>query len=169
MFERTDTRAMPDRAGADEHAERLVVDGLRYWLAGYGSGSIDSWERAWSLYAGELARARVVVSGLSCYARALNGFAKCGFEMLASGCPRRCAHECLAVALVAAWQRGRREEAAGIADELVVAQGLPSTLEAAANFSDVLRRAELLLPHALDGGRLRCGLARHVPASATRH
>lgn len=109
------------------------MEGLRCWLAGYRDGRIDTWETAWSLYARTLgvARARAAVSALSCYARALNTWAKAGFEMMPSQCPGRCAHECLAIALVSAWQQGRREEAAGIADELVISGGLPETLEAA--------------------------------------
>jgi len=137
--------AAPTRA---DEAETLVVEGLRRWLAGYQTGSIECWETAWTLYAGRLGvnRARQAVTGLSCFARALNGWAKCGLSLLPYDCPHRCAHECLAVALVASWQRGDREAAANIAEELVVSGGLPFTLEAAANFADTLRRLDLVLP-----------------------
>ncbi|MBL6430835.1 MAG: hypothetical protein HPM95_05065 [Alphaproteobacteria bacterium] len=54
---------------------------MRRWIAGYQTGSIACWELAWNLYAAKLgvARARPVITGLGCYARALNGYAKCGF------------------------------------------------------------------------------------------
>ncbi len=152
-------------------AERLVVEGLRRWLAGYQTGSIECWELAWNLYAGRLGvtRARHAVSGLSDFARALNGWAKCGLSLLPYDCPHRCAHECLAVALVAAWQRGDREAATNIAEELVISGGLPFTLEAAANFADTLRRLDLVLPESpcvlCPHGRKR---ATHA-APATRH
>jgi hypothetical protein len=163
------TRLDAPARGAE--AETLVVEGLRRWLAGYQSGSIECWEMAWTLYAGRLGvtRARHAVSGLSAFARALNGWAKCGLSILPYDCPHRCAHECLAVALVAVWQRGDREAATNIAEELVISGGLPFTLEAAANFADTLRRLDLVLP---DNPCLACPhgqrLATHE-ASATRH
>lgn len=166
----TDQARIDDPARGAE-AETLVVEGLRRWLAGYQSGSIECWEMAWTLYAGRLGvtRARHAVSGLSAFARALNGWAKCGLSILPYDCPHRCAHECLAVALVAAWQRGDREAATNIAEELVISGGLPFTLEAAANFADTLRRLDLVLP---DHPCLACPrgqrLATHE-ASATRH
>jgi len=160
----------PASAPGDE-VETLVVEGLRRWLAGYQTGSIECWEMAWTFYAGRLgvSRARHAVTGLSCFARALNGWAKCGLSLMPYDCPHRCAHECLAVALVASWQRGDREAAANIAEELVISGGLPFTLEAAANFADTLRRLDLVLP---DPACLAC--RRPVPvathgAAETRH
>lgn len=171
MIERIDSRTAPGGGTADGGVERLVVEGLRRWLAGYHTGSIECWEMAWSLFASELgvARARAAVAGLSCYARALNGWAKGGFELMPYDCPRRCAHECLAVAMVAAWQRGRQEEAAAIADELVVSSGLPATLEAAANLADTLRRLDLLLPQGPCAAARGCGGPRPPAAAPTRH
>ncbi|MAB01134.1 MAG: hypothetical protein CMN87_07625 [Stappia sp.] len=171
MNGQTDNRGDPASGDPATGVERLVVEGLRCWLAGYRDGRIETWETAWSLFARTLGvtRARAAVSALSCYARALNTWAKVGFEMMPSECPGRCAHECLAIALVSAWQRGRREEAAGIADELVVSGGLPETLEAAANLADTLRRLDMVLPHGPGCfARALAGLAP-VPGNTTRH
>src|SRR3712207_1074375 len=38
----------------DRLPERLVVDGFRLWSAGYRTGDLGHWSRAWDLYAGEL-------------------------------------------------------------------------------------------------------------------
>ncbi|WP_349359188.1 hypothetical protein [Stappia sp.] len=159
----------PDACTGGE-AEHLVVEGLRRWLAGYQTGNISCWEDAWSLYAGRLgvARARVAVSGLSAYARAINGWAKCGFCLMPHDCPRRCAHEAMAVEALAAWQRGNREAATGIVEELVVSPGLPSTLEATAFFADSLRRVDLRLVSAALPPGARQIPRTHAP-SLTRH
>jgi hypothetical protein len=158
-------------ACADGETEHLVVEGLRRWIAGYQTGSIACWELAWNLYAAKLgvARARPVLTGLGCYARALNGYAKCGFCLLPYDCRRRCPHEDLAVGVVAAWQCGDRVAASGIVEELVVSPGLPATLEAAAHFADSLRRVDLTLPNALRHPSVSSLPARtHSPAE-TRH
>ncbi|MCA1242835.1 hypothetical protein LC092_10335 [Stappia stellulata] len=158
-------------ACAGGETERLVVEGLRRWIAGYQTGSIACWELAWNLYAAKLgvARARPVMTGLGCYARALNGYAKCGFCLLPYDCGRRCPHEALAVGVVAAWQCGDRDAASGLVEELVVSPGLPATLEAAAHFADTLRRVDLTLPNALLRPSVSTLPARtHSPAE-TRH
>ncbi|SDU48557.1 hypothetical protein [Stappia sp. ES.058] len=168
------TDTTPFHAGVpcvNGEAERLVVEGLRRWIAGYQTGSIACWELAWNLYAEKLGveRARPVMTGIGCYARALNGFAKCGFCLLPYDCKRRCPHEALAVGVVAAWQCGDREAASGIVEELVVGAGLPATLEAAAHLADNLRRVDLTL----SSGLLRPSVSSlpsctHSPV-ATRH
>ena len=151
-------------------AERLVVEGLRRWLAGYRTGDIGCWEEAWSLYAGALgvARARIVMAGLSGYARELSGWAKWGVSVQPYNCPCRSAHETLAVEAIAAWQRGAREAATGMVEELVVSNGLPAMLEATAFFADSLRRADLRLPSAVSVAPV-VGVQPTHTASETRH
>lgn len=152
-------------------AEQLVIEGLRRWLDGYRTGSIDCWERAWNLYACALGveRARATMTGLSCYARALNAWTKGGVHTLPYDCPRRCPQECLAVALVAASQAGDQMAAGELADELVLAPGLPAALETAAGFADALRGAKLFLPRRDALPCLWAGLAGACGPGATRH
>ncbi|MBA5775883.1 hypothetical protein H2509_01945 [Stappia sp. F7233] len=150
--------------------EDLVVDGLRHWLSGYATGSIECWELAWNLFATKLgpARARPAVAALSCYARAINGHFRGNFCLFPHGCPRRCADECLALELLAAVQSGDRPRAAALADRLVRADGLTLTLDAAAALGAALSALGLTLSSRSSDDALQ-GAADVDAANSTRH
>jgi hypothetical protein len=86
--------------------ERLVGIGFRFWLGGYASGNIDSWETAWNLYATELGacRARVAVQELGLWVGKIKDVSGRKITTLPPHCPGFCRDECVAISMVAASQ-----------------------------------------------------------------
>ncbi len=157
----------PAQTSGVDQAEYLVVEGLRRWLAGYATGSIECWELAWRLYAERLGqhRAGPAVSALSCFARTLNAHSRDDLRLFPYECPRFCKHECLSLALLGAWQIGERDTAAHYAEALVTQAGLPEALETGADFAQTLISLNLQLP-------FRPPLAPHentCPLASLRH
>jgi len=128
-------------------ADRLVVEGMRRWMAGYATGEIGCWEMAWSLFERELgpARARRPVSELSCFARAVHTHGARRFCLFPYDCPKTCQDECLLVGVVAAAQSGRSAEAADLCAAIVSREGAGETMYAAAEFARSLTECDLTL------------------------
>lgn len=128
-------------------ADRLVVEGIRRWMAGYSTGDIGCWELAWSLYERELgsARARRPITELSCYARAVHTHGARRFCLFPYDCPKTCQDECLLVALVSAAQSGKGEQASALCSAIVQGEGCEETLFAATEFADALSACDLKL------------------------
>lgn len=121
-------------------AERLVVEGLRRWMAGYATGDVSCWEMAWELYERELGpdRARKPLSDLSCYARALNTHGKRQLCLFPYDCLKCCQDECLVASLVSAAQAGDVGVLGSIGGTLVSPEGLAETLFAACEYGAAL-------------------------------
>ncbi|MBD8891703.1 hypothetical protein [Roseibium litorale] len=141
---------MPDLQTPDNQArraERLVVEGVRRWMAGYATNDASCWEMAWDLYAAELGkdRARRPVSELSCYARALKTHGTRSLCLFPYDCPKLCQDECLVMAFVAAAQQQNTEAQNTIAKALFHPQGREDALFAASEFGSALGECGLIL------------------------
>lgn len=113
----------------DRLPERLVIDGYRYWMAGYETGSITPWELAWSLFAKELGPTdgRVALSALTCWVRTFRTWSHEPRRFFPFQCQRLCRDECLAVSLIAALQHNDTESARFCLDHLVDPSGRSET------------------------------------------
>ncbi|ODN71885.1 hypothetical protein [Methylobrevis pamukkalensis] len=91
--------------------ERLLVEGYRAWLNGYETGSIDCWERGWTVYLAELgsADARRIYGEVSWWVRQTRAAAGRALTCFPYGCQCLCRDECLLVSFVAAVQNGDLE------------------------------------------------------------
>ena len=126
--------------------ERLTGLGFRWWLAGYQSGAINSWEQAWNAYATELGpqASRIAIRDLSCWVRAVHGHARREIDLRPPHCDWFGHDECLAVSMIAAAQHncpGLR----ACAFALLGAQPLDDVLDNAIRFAAVLRDNRLVL------------------------
>ena len=65
----------------------MVGLGFRYWLAGYRTGEIGCWEKAWRAYADAMgpSAAKQALTGLSGWVRAVNLHAQRPLEMPGGG------------------------------------------------------------------------------------
>jgi len=92
----------------ERRPERLVVLGYRHWLAGYDTGSIDPWEMAWTLFAGELGAAdgRATLATVADWVRELRARSDGSPRFYPHSCRWLCRDECLALAAVSALQHG---------------------------------------------------------------
>jgi len=87
-------------------AELFVGNGFRYWLTGFRTGDLSLWERAFQLSSDILGieKARDVCSDFSQWVRVLAERSRRNLEVLAPDSPRFCRDECVAIALIAAYQ-----------------------------------------------------------------
>ncbi|AXS42125.1 hypothetical protein [Breoghania sp. L-A4] len=124
----------------DRVPERLVVEGFRRWMAGYDTGDIQCWELAWNLYAKALGpkEARMAISELSCWVRAIRSAGNRSVCLFPYGCKRLCRDECMAVSMLAGVQHGDEHALKAAAFELVGEAGILETIEAARTFGSVL-------------------------------
>jgi hypothetical protein len=124
----------------DRLPERLVVDGYRYWMAGYETGSIAPWELAWSLFADELGPAdgRVALSALTCWVRTCRNWSPEPRQFFPFRCKRLCKDECLAVSLISALQHHDRESARFCLGAMVLPDGALDTESSAHNLAESL-------------------------------
>lgn len=136
-------------------AERLVVEGVRRWMAGYATNDTSCWELAWDLYASELGkeRARRPVSELSCYARVLKTHGTRTLCLFPYDSPKLCQDECLVTAFVAAAQQNDTGTRNAIAEALFHTQGRNDAVFAASEFGSALSECGLMLA-AVDPGSL---------------
>jgi len=86
--------------------ERLVGLGFRSWLAGYQTGDIACWEKAWTIYSNALGpkQAKPALTDLACWVRAIRKLSCRDIEIYPGQCSRFCRDECMAIAMVAASQ-----------------------------------------------------------------
>lgn len=124
----------------DRLPERLVVDGYRYWMAGYETGSIAPWELAWTLFAKELGATdgRAALSALTCWVRTCRTYSSEPRQTFPFQCQRLCKDECLAVSLIAALQHDDRPCAKFCLDRMVTADGVKDTERSAHCLADSL-------------------------------
>ncbi|WP_181704281.1 hypothetical protein [Chthonobacter albigriseus] len=120
--------------------ERLVVEGLRHWLNGYSTGSIDCWELGWELFAREIGPrdARRLLGELSWWVREIRRAAGKPLACFPYGCQCICRDECLALTLVAAAQNGDADTIAGAARHLVGEEATDTALAATRGFGEAL-------------------------------
>lgn len=120
--------------------ERLVVEGMRHWLNGYHTGSIDCWEMGWSLFAREIGSrdARRLFGDLSFWVRETRHAAGRPLGCFPYGCPCLCRDECLALSVVAAAQNGDGEVCRFAARHLVGSEAGASAEQAARIFAEAL-------------------------------
>ncbi|KAB2911379.1 MAG: hypothetical protein F9K29_22725 [Hyphomicrobiaceae bacterium] len=153
----------PDFAGP----ERLVGLGFRYWLAGFRTGDISCWERAWCAYSNALgaAAAKGALTDLSCWVRAINRHAQRDLETAAVDCDRFCRDECVAIAMIAACQHNACPAMRACAFSLLGCSMIDEVVQGAENFAATMRGADqVLLPSFAHGAPL---LAM-APATPTR-
>jgi len=123
--------------------ERLVVVGFRSWMAGYEHGSIDCWEVAWNLYAGELEphHARRAFGDLQYWVRAVRASTERPIGCFPHCCRRVCRDECMALSVVSALQHGATDVARTAAHYLTGSRSsdaVSAVTAAAADFSSSL-------------------------------
>lgn len=136
----------------DRRAERLVVLGLRGWLAGYETGDIACWEAVWNDYCRELgpARAKKVVAELAGLIRVLRSESRRTIESYPRPCRFMCRDECLALRLLSGCQQGQRPLACEtacrlMACPLMTSLGIAELVAAAECYASELAEAGLEL------------------------
>jgi len=141
----TDTDPRPPRPVLDRRAERLVVLGMRGWLAGYETGDIACWEAVWDDFCRELgpARAKRVVSELAGWIRVLRAETCRTIDCYPRPCKFMCRDECLALRLVSGCQRGLKPLACDSACELIANARIEELVSAAECLAAVLADAGL--------------------------
>jgi len=131
----------------DKRAERLVVLGMRGWLAGYETGDIACWEAVWNDYCRELGptRAKRVVSELAGWIRTLRAETCRSIESYPRPCRYMCRDECLALRLVSGCQKGMKPLACESACQLIACARIDELVKAAECLAAELAEAGLEL------------------------
>lgn len=134
---------IPARSGA----EWLVGVGFRCWLAGYDTGDIAYWENGWNEYNRILgaSRAKLAVTELACWVRAVRSSASRKIEYYPFGCAGFCADECMAISLIAASQHHRCPAMQACALALTGSELVKPVIDAANAFADALHEADQCL------------------------
>jgi hypothetical protein len=137
----------PVAASLDRRAERLVVYGMRGWMAGYDTGDVACWEAVWNDYCRELGptHAKSVVSELAGWIRVMRAEACRSIACYPRPCRFMCRDECLALRLVSGCQMGRRPVACESACQLVACSRVDGLIEATECYAGELARAGLEL------------------------
>jgi hypothetical protein len=160
-----------DLGGAASFAgpERLVGLGFRYWLAGYRTGDISSWEKAWSTYSSAMGAtaAKTVVTQLSCWVRAIHNHTHRSLETSAPDCPGFCRDECVAISMIAACQHDACPAMRACAFALLGCSLIDEVVNGAESFAATMREADqVLAPNHVHGLPL---LTSMPAATAMRH
>jgi hypothetical protein len=147
--------------------ERLVGLGFRYWLAGFRTGDISCWEKAWCAYSNALGSnaAKSAVTDLSCWVRAISHHAQRDLEMSATECDRFCRDECVAIAMIAACQHNVCPAMRACAFSLLGCSMIDAVVEGAETFAATMRGADQILSPALVHG---ASLLTMPPATTLR-
>jgi hypothetical protein len=147
--------------------ERLVGLGFRYWLAGFRTGDISCWEKAWSAYSRALGAvaAKGAVTDLSCWVRAINRHTQRDLETAAIDCDRFCRDECIAIEMIAACQHHACPAMRACAFALLGCSLIEEVVEGAENFAATMREADQVLPPTFAHGS---SLLAMPPANALR-
>ncbi|MEM7424833.1 MAG: hypothetical protein AAF441_01970 [Pseudomonadota bacterium] len=133
-------------------AERLVVRGLRCWMAGYEYGDIQCWETAWREYSSILGPrdGRTLLSELQYWVRILRDVSVREIKCFPHCCCRVCHDECMALSLVSAYQyqdRGAAQAAAIYLSGQSVRAPLDLLTDASSTFASALSETgHYLLP-----------------------
>jgi hypothetical protein len=137
--------------------ERLVGLGFRYWLAGYRTGEIACWEKAWRAYTDVMGptRAKHALTDLSGWVRAVNLHAQRPLEAPAVDCNGFCRDECVAIAMIAACQHNACPAMRACAFSLLGCSMIDEVVQGAESFAATMRGAEqVLLPAYAHGASL---------------
>ncbi len=128
-------------------AERLVLAGLRGWLAGYSTGDIACWEAVWNEHAKHLGpqRAKPVMTELSALVRVLCQESQQPVDFYPPCCRGMCRDECLALGMVTGCQMAAWGPARAAACALVGAAGEERVLECGRDYATALAGADLRL------------------------
>jgi hypothetical protein len=140
--------------------EQLVGIGFRCWLAGYETGEIACWEQAWTAYADVLgnADAKRALGDLSCWVRAIRGWAQRPIKTYPPGCQGFCQDECIAISMIASCQHNVCPAMRACAFTLLGCPMIDEVVQGAESFAATLRSvSQVLSPHSI------CSVA-HVPA-----
>ena len=126
--------------------ERLVGLGFRYWLAGFRTGDISCWEKAWRAYSNAMGgAAKTAVTELSCWVRAINTHAQRDLETVPADCDRFCRDECVAIAMIAACQHNACPAMRACAFALLGCSLIDEVVEGAESFAATMRGADQVL------------------------
>jgi len=127
--------------------ERLVGLGFRYWLHGFRTGDISSWEKAWCAYSGAMgaAAAKTAVSDLSCWVRCINSHTQRNLETSADDCAHFCRDECVAISMIAACQHHVCPAMRACAFALLGCSMIDEVVEVAESFAETMRGADQVL------------------------
>ena len=149
FHDRRGTHHLPARGETGPRAlpERLVMTGLRCWMAGYETADAGCWEVAWNEYARELGgrAAKPVITELACWVRCLRQSACRGLSFYPWCCRHATEDEALAVSMVAECQHGRPASARGAAFLLLATNTLDPVVDASVDFAAALADAGLRL------------------------
>lgn len=137
--------AWRSRVSLDRRPERLVVLGMRGWLAGYETGDISCWEAVWNDHARELgpAAAKRIVSELAGWIRILHADGCRSIACYPRPCRFMCRDECLALRMIAGCQSGLRAIAEESALQLVETTRVDDFVVAAESYAMELAGAGL--------------------------
>jgi len=124
----------------DSLPDRLVLEGYRYWMAGYETHSIEPWELGWSLFAKTLGprNARDVFGAVTAWARECYRHAHEPPRTFPFNCRRLCRHECVALAMISAFQHDDERTGEFCLAQIAVSQGLGQTRRAARDLAETL-------------------------------
>lgn len=127
--------------------EKLVLEGFRYWNAGYATGSVTPWELAWKLYADSLGQelGRYLLSDLSHFVRTAHRCANCPFRTFPYGAHHVCRDECITLGLIAGMQHGEEAAVQACLNALTCPMKCASVAAAADSFAASLVKSELVL------------------------
>jgi hypothetical protein len=128
---------------------RLVGRGFRCWLAGYQTSDIAAWELAIDEFEHALGsgRARVVISDLGFWCRAIWNCRARDIEVYPPPCRIFCRDECLAIGMIGALQYQRADLARRIAAALLGLSEAPqAVIDMATMFAAGLDRLGVVLP-----------------------
>ena len=137
--------------------ERLVGLGFRYWLAGYRTGDIGCWERAWRAYAEAMGAgpAKDALTDLSGWVRAINLHAQRPLETPLVDCDCFCRDECVAIAMISACQHNACPAMRACAFSLLGCSMIEEVVQGAESFAATMRGADqVLLPSFVHGASL---------------
>ena len=127
--------------------ERLVGLGFRYWLHGFRTGDITSWEKAWCTYSSTMgaAAAKTAVGELSCWVRAINSNTQRELETPPPDCTGFCQDECVAIAMIAACQHNACPAMRACAFALLGCSMIDAVVQGAESFAETMRGADQVL------------------------
>ena len=127
--------------------ERLVGLGFRYWLDGYRSGDISSWEKAWCTYSSVMgaAAAKSAVAELACWVRTINDHTQRDLMTSAIDCGQFCRDECVAISMIAACQHQVCPAMRACAFALLGCSMIDKVVHVAESFAQTMRGADQML------------------------
>ncbi|MGE0628172.1 MAG: hypothetical protein AB7O43_10140 [Hyphomicrobiaceae bacterium] len=127
--------------------ERLVGLGFRLWYSGYVNADLGTWEQAWRTFGRVLnpEQGRAALEDLSRWVRTILDKSARDIEVLPATCRSFCRDECVAVAMIAAAQHGRRKEMRACALTLLDTSAIDEVMAKADCLAATLTRSGVTL------------------------